>query len=147
MCVKHLRHAPSMHCFSIFMPWTFWRKQDLQAQGHFPECYPIFRDQVSRLHLVKTVQCSQTTQLFPGFNMSVGFKPLCKCEFYLQVHNFAWSPPEAEPWAQASSGTSMGICKISEGGPSSAQMGRWKVRDWKMRSFLFYSLGHKELFI
>lgn len=93
------------------------------------------------------MQCFQTTQFFLGLMFSVSFQPLCKSEFSLHAHNFAWSPPEAKPCSQTASGTCMGICRRSEWGSSSAQRAWWKVRDWKMSSFLFYSLGHKELFI
>lgn len=93
------------------------------------------------------IKCFHATQFSSRLNISVGFMPLHKSEFYLQAHNLAGSPPEAKPFSQTASGTSVGICRSSEWGFSSAQSSWWKVRAWKMRSFLFYSLGHKELFI
>lgn len=93
------------------------------------------------------IKCFHATQFSSRLNISIGFMPLCRFEFYLQAHNLAGSPPEAKLFSQTASGMSVGICRSSEWRFSSTQSSWWKVRAWKMRSFLFYSLGHKELFI
>lgn len=133
-------HPPHLRIYSLNLP----KGTGYLSTRTFPWMPPHFqRPSLQAASSEECIQCFHTTQFSPGLKISVGFMPLCKFE----VHNFTLSPSEAKSCFQTASGMSMGICRSSEWGSSSAQRGWWKVRGWKMRSFLFYSLGHKELFI
>lgn len=137
-------HPPHLCLYSLNLP----KGTRYLSMRTFPWTPPHFqRPSFQAASSEECIQCFHTTRFPPGLKISIGFMPLCKSEFYLQAHNFAWSPPEAKSCSQRASGMSMSICRSSEWGSGSAQRGWWKAWDWKMRSFLFYSLGHKELFI